>query len=111
MSFLISLMTGLGIGSGGLFVLWLVFVKGAGQAEAQGLNLIFFSASILSSTLVNLSKHRIIKEAFLPLVFFGFLFSAVSAVFTPKISSDILSRAFGGFLVLSGVWGLFQSAK
>ena len=41
-AFFIALLSGLGIGGGGLFTVYLAFVGGAPQLSAQGFNLIFF---------------------------------------------------------------------
>ena len=41
-SFIIALLSGMGIGSGGLFVIYLTFMTNADQLSAQGANLLFF---------------------------------------------------------------------
>ena len=48
---LIASLAGMGIGGGGLLVLYLVFVKGAEQLGAQGLNLVFFICAAASSVM------------------------------------------------------------
>ena len=42
-SFLIATLSGLGIGSGGLLVIYLTLLDGMPQLRAQGVNLVFFS--------------------------------------------------------------------
>ena len=41
-----ALLAGMGVGGGGLLVLYLVFIKDMGQTMAQGLNLVFFIMSL-----------------------------------------------------------------
>jgi uncharacterized membrane protein YfcA len=41
-SLFIAILSGLGVGSGGLFVVWLTMVEGVDAIEARGLNLLFF---------------------------------------------------------------------
>ncbi len=41
-AFFAALLTGLGVGSGGFYLLYLTEARGLAQYEAQGLNLLFF---------------------------------------------------------------------
>ncbi len=111
MSFFIALMTGLGVGSGGLYVLWLVFFKNLAQGTAQGLNLLFFSTAITASTLVNFLHGRIKGKVLVPVLLFGILSSVPASFLSGQVSSQVLSRLFGSFLVVSGLAGLFSGAK
>ena len=111
MSFLFSLLTGLGVGSGGLYVLWLVLVLGEEQAKAQGINLLFFSLCILSATAVNIIKGRIAFGVLPPLLFFGIISGCFGAMLAKAVETELLSRLFGGFLILAGGAGLFSKSK
>ena len=46
-SFFIAVLSGLGVGSGGLFVIWLTAAYGVSATQARGMNLLFFVFSIL----------------------------------------------------------------
>ena len=41
-AFFIAILSGLGVGSGGLLVIWLTMVEGMDAIGARGLNLLFF---------------------------------------------------------------------
>ena len=110
-SALFSLLTGLGVGSGGLYILWLTLVKGVEQTKAQGLNLIFFSLCVTSATIVNFRYRRIALKAVLIILLFGIASSIPASFLAQKIDNDLLSRMFGGFLVLAGGLGLFSKSK
>jgi len=110
-SVLFSILTGLGVGSGGLYILWLTLVKGIEQTRAQGLNLIFFSLGVISATLVNYKYHRIVTRPVLIILLFGILSSVPASFLAQKINTELLSRLFGGFLVLAGGVGLFSKSK
>ena len=56
---LAAVLSGLGIGSAGLFVLYLTFVAGYSQPEAQALNLLFFLLSAGASLLLHVRRRRI----------------------------------------------------
>ena len=42
----IAILSGLGVGSGGLFVIWLTSVYGVSAPQARGMNLLFFVFSL-----------------------------------------------------------------
>ncbi len=107
MNFILALLTGLGVGSGGLYILYLTLFRDLPQAEAQGLNLIFFITASLAALTVNLIKKRI---PFLPVLIL-FLSGSVGAVFgsllADRINGRLLSVLFGALLALVGVFGFF----
>ena len=111
MSFLFACLTGLGVGSGGLYILWLTLAKNLPQAEAQGLNLIFFSLSILSASIVNAAYKRVLFKPLFVVVFFGLLVSYPASLLAKSIDTSLLSRLFGGLLVLIGTVGFFSKNK
>ena len=47
--FLVALLMGMGVGGGGLFVIFLTLCLNYGQINAQGTNLLFFIIAILAS--------------------------------------------------------------
>ena len=55
----VALLSGLGVGSGGLLVVFLTEYRAVGQLFAQGVNLIFFIFSSGASTAVNLRARNI----------------------------------------------------
>ena len=111
MSFLFALLTGLGVGSGGLYILYLVFAEHLPQAEAQGLNLLFFSLCMTCATLVNFRFGRVVFSAVLPILFFGLITTLPAAILAKQADTELLSRAFGAFLVFAGSIGLFSPRK
>ena len=79
--FLIAVLMGMGIGGGGLFVIYLTLCLNYGQVLAQGTNLIFFVLSILFSNLV----HNV----------------------NPKIPKILL----GALLIVSGIYAFIRNIK
>lgn len=110
-NFVLSYLTGLGVGSGGLYILWLTQVKGALQTEAQGMNLLFFSLSILSASVVNIICKRVLLKPLLVILVFALATSYPAALMTKSVDNELLKRLFGGFLVLLGGIGFFQKNK
>ena len=113
--FLIALLTatlsGLGVGSAGILVLYFVRAEGLAQLTAQGLNLIFFLASSGLSLLLCLRKapplwryQRLLLLGGVP----GALLGAELAHFLPE---GVLRTAFALFLIGCGTLGLFRKKR
>ena len=111
MTFLVSLLTGLGVGSAGIYIVWLVKVKDFAQSEAQGINLVlFFLASFIASC-INFDRGKINFLSLVPFLLSGIVFAIPASIVAGRINSEILTRIFGVFLMLLGTLGFFKKAK
>ncbi len=106
-SFIIAVLSGLGVGSGGLFVIWLTLAEGVGQIEAQGLNLLFFLFSSGSSLIYHIARRKILWGAVLFLSVTGILGSLFGSYIAGFISAALMKKLFGGMLVITGLFSLF----
>ena len=105
-AFITAVLSGLGIGSAGVFVLYLTMFAGVGQIEAQGLNLIFFLFSAGAALLFHI-RHRVIpRRVTLLLTVFAIPGALLGAWLAQVIDADIVRRLFGGMLIISGAWSL-----
>ena len=107
-SLIIATLSGMGVGGGGLLVIYLTLFDGVEQVNAQGANLCFFIAAGLASTLYNIKKKKIEFKTVLILSAFGIPFSLLGAIIAGNIYSDILQKLFGIMLVLGGVSSLIS---
>ncbi|MBE6548221.1 MAG: hypothetical protein E7667_05015, partial [Ruminococcaceae bacterium] len=57
-AFLIAILSGLGVGSGGLFAIYLTATNQASVAEARSANLFFFIISAAAASVINIKKAR-----------------------------------------------------
>ena len=105
----VALLSGLGVGSGGLLVVFLTEYRGVGQLFAQGVNLIFFIFSSGASTAVNLRVRRICYGAVLLMSIGGTVGAIVGAVVASMLSPDLLRIGFGAMLLIGGVPSLWRS--
>ncbi len=110
-SFLIAVLSGLGVGSGGLLVIYLTLVEKVPQLTAQGTNLIFFILASLSSLIFNLSKRRIPFGAVAIMAVLGICGSLVGTRLATLFSPEILKKIFGFMLVGSGIYSLVAKKK
>ena len=99
---------GMGLGGGGLLVIYLSLVCGVEQMIAQGANLSFFIISALASTLFNLKKKRIIWKTTLLISACGIAGALLGTLLAGTISPEMLRKIFGGMLIVAGLIGIFN---
>ena len=105
-----ALLSGMGVGSAGLFVLYLTMVAGYSQPTAQALNLVFFLFSAGASLLVHVRHRRIpwrIVTFFSVCAIPGALMGSLLAA---RLDASLLRRLFGGMLTATGLYTLLRPA-
>jgi uncharacterized membrane protein YfcA len=106
-AFFSGMAASLGLGGGGILLLYLVLALGMEQLEAQGINLAFFLPCALIALIFYTKKRMVAWRRVLPLVAGGVLGSLLGVWLAGVISSVWLGRLFGGFLLLLGLRELF----
>ncbi len=104
---IIAALAGLGVGGGGLLVLYLVFVKNMEQLSAQGINLLFFIAAACSSLFYHRKKRRIDYRLCVMLAVFGVVGAVIGSIIAHSVEPLLIRKIFGWLLVGSGVVTLF----
>lgn len=105
----IAVLSGMGMGGGGLFVVYLRLLGGESQLAMQTLNLLFFVFSSGASMLIHLPDRRIYTGAVAVMLCFGLLGAFVGSSLAISLDGALLRKLFGGMLVLAGGYGLFKS--
>ncbi len=105
----VALLSGLGVGSGGLLVVFLTEFRGVSQLFAQGVNLMFFIFSSGASTAVNLRKRNICYGAVALMTAGGVLGAVIGAFIASAVSPKLLKFGFGIMLLAGGLPGLIKS--
>ncbi len=108
---LIAVLSGMGVGSGGLMVLYLTLVREAPQLTAQGFNLLFFLFSAGSSMAVHLGRRAIRLPAVALMIAAGLPCAYLGARLALGLPEGVVTRVFGIFLVLAGLHGLWGASK
>lgn len=110
-SFLAGALSGMGLGGGGILLVFLTAFSSIDQLTAQGINLIFF----LPTGLIAIIIYAIKKQIEWKIVFKMWLFGSVGALggyFIAKaIETQYLSKIFAAFLIVFGVINLFTKDK
>ncbi len=103
-----STLQGLGVGGGGLLVIYLVLIKNYEQLLSQGINLIFFIFSSLSAMLVHIRKRKIPYLLVLVISAFGAVGAFLGSVLAREVDSSLIRMIFGFLLIISGSIALFK---
>ena len=110
-SFLGAVLSALGMGGGGILLIYLTVFMGMGQLAAQGINLVFF-IPVAGVAIAIHAKNRLIRwRVALPAILLGLggvYFGVKLAMF---IGSDLLSKLFAVFLLPIGLRELFCRRK
>ncbi len=107
----IAVLSGMGVGSGGLLVIYLTLVRDAPQLTAQGLNLLFYLFSAGASLFVHAKRRNLRGRLILLLAMSGIVGSYFGASLAPTLDPTLLRRLFGGMLILSGSIILLRGRK
>ena len=107
----IAVLSGMGIGSGGLLVLYLSFVHGTPQLLSQGLNLLFFIFASAASLCIHLLRRRIPALPVVLLAAAGLIGSFWGTRLSAMLPEAWLARLFGLFLIGAGGLTLLKKEK
>ena len=110
-AFVISVLSGLGVGGGGLFVIYLALFTDTPQLTIQGINLAFFLFSASASLIVHLTKRKIFFLAVIVMSFFGVIGALGGSALSRYVGQDLLRKAFGIMLIFTGSFSLLKSLK
>ena len=109
--FLSGIIGAMGMGGGGVLLIYLTVFAGVSQIEAQGTNLLFFLPIGLLA-IITYSIKKQIKWKTVLFMWLGGIFGAVLGYFTAElIGSERLSKAFAIFLIIFGTVQLFSGFK
>jgi len=103
----IAVLSGLGVGSGGLFVIWLTMIEGLNAISARGYNLLFFVFSAGAALVFHALRKRLRARLVIFMAIFASVGTAIGALVGQHISADLLRKLFGALLVVSGGYTLF----
>ncbi|MBE6548820.1 MAG: sulfite exporter TauE/SafE family protein [Ruminococcaceae bacterium] len=105
-SFVLAALSGLGVGGGGLFVIFLAIFTDTPQLIAQGMNLLFFIFSASSSLIIHLTHRKIYASLIAVLAISGALGAILGTFVCERIDPNILRKIFGVMLVITGIFTL-----
>ena len=109
-SFIIAALSGMGVGGGGLFVIYLSLFTNIPQITCQGINLLFFILSGGAGFFVHLKKRRFFPVTLL-LAVTAMVGAIAGVIIGGFVSNFILRKAFGTMLVVTGIFSLKKLSR
>ena len=107
-SFLIAILMGMGVGGGGLLVIFLTLCLNYNQILAQGTNLIFFIVVGVASMIFHIKKRKINLRQVLIIIIFGSFGSILFSYHANSINPEIPKKVMGALLTVSGFFTLYK---
>ena len=108
---LVAALSGMGVGGGGLLVIWLVLVMEMQSRTAQGINLLFFVVSALAALPIHLRRRTLSRKLLLFLCAAAIPGVFVGCRLAESLSEDTARRVFGWFLLGSGALQLYRRIR
>lgn len=107
-SFFAGLLGSMGMGGGGILVVFLAMSTQLPQATIQGINLLFFIPIAILSVIIY-QKHKLIKwKVVIPFALVGVCASVLGAYLSNSLDEIWLKRGFGVLLLIMGLRELFS---
>ena len=104
--FAVAVLSGMGVGGGGLFVIYLALFTDTPQLVAQGMNLLFFLFSSSASLTVHVTQRKLYPTLIALLVLSGLVGAWLGSFLAERLHALLLRRIFGVMLVTTGVLSL-----
>ena len=93
----------MGMGGGGVLIIYLVLFAGLEQTLAQGINLIFFIPSAIIATIIYWKKNLIEWRIVFPVCGLGIIGSIIGSCMSSLIDANILRKLFGVLLLFMSI--------
>lgn len=106
-----GILASMGLGGGGILIIYLTIFAGIEQPIAQGINLIFFIPISIVAIFIYYKKNLISWKIAIISSIFGVMGAISGALLSSFIDSHILSKIFGGLLFIMGLSQLFFRKK
>ncbi|EMJ5760423.1 sulfite exporter TauE/SafE family protein [Clostridioides difficile] len=102
--FFAGIIGGMGMGGGTILIPALVLLAGIDTKIAQSVNLLSSIPMTLIALAIHIKNKNVIFKLVIPIVVFGVLGAVFGSLLANYLSSDILKKIFGIFLLLVGLF-------
>lgn len=109
--FLSGIIGSMGMGGGGILLVYLSLFTNTKQIKAGGINLIFFIPIALISVIIYTIKKQINWKTTLLISASGILGAFLGVLISGKIGNKYLSKIFGIFVLILGIVELLKKEK
>ncbi len=98
----------MGLGGGFVLLVYLTLFTQLSQLDAQLTNLVFFLPIAVLSVILHLKNQLIEKKVLLKAIVVGIIGVLIGGFLSGVIEEELLSKLFGGFILLIGLKELFH---
>lgn len=109
--FLSGIISGMGIGGGTILIPSLIILNQIPQTQAQGINLLVFIPIGLVAIIIHAKQGNIQFQYTKIIAISGIISSIIGSILAMKISSKYLSKSFGIFLLIIGIYEFLKKDK
>lgn len=101
-AFFMGALSGMGIGGGGLLVIYLTLIRNIDQIGAQGINLYFFLFASIAALFIHCKRRKINYGMILFLAAFGMPAALLGGYSASVADPDTVRKIFGAMLIVAG---------
>lgn len=109
--FLAGFIGALGLGGGGVLVMFLTVFMGVNQLSAQGTNLMFFIPVGIFALIFHCKKKLVDWKIAVPAIICGLVGAAIGCILARFLGDKIMRYIFGVILLFLGIFELFFPHK
>lgn len=110
-AFLFCALSGMGLGGGGLFSVYLSVICGLPQFLCQGINLLTFVACSLAAVAVNIKKRNVNYTLCIFLSFCACVGAIPGALIASAMPQRMMRIIFGAFLIAAASLSFWEKRK
>ena len=102
---------GLGMGGGTVLILLLSMFNNIEQHIAQGTNVVFFIPTAIAAIAIFIKNRNIKFKVGVPILLWGMMGTAISAVISSNMDVHVLRKCFGVFLIIIAFYQTYSVYK
>jgi uncharacterized protein len=101
----------MGLGGGGVLLLYLTAFTDTSQLKAQGINLVFFLPSALVAIIFHIKNKLIVYKFAIPAAILGVIGTIIGTLIAGYINPKMLQKIFAILLMYLGIKEIFINNK
>jgi uncharacterized membrane protein YfcA len=109
--FFAGIIGGMGMGGGTILIPALVLFAAVDPKIAQSVNLLSSIPMTIFALIIHIRNKNVVFELVLPIAIFGVLGAICGSFVANYLSSEILRKIFGCFLLLIGCYEIYRGIK
>ncbi|MBQ4119397.1 MAG: TSUP family transporter [Clostridia bacterium] len=101
----------MGLGGGGVLIIYLSLFTNTKQLTSQGINLLFFVPIGILSIIIYSIKKQIKWKTTIKIAIFGIIGAIIGILLADVLGGGITRKLFAGLLIIMGIGEIFKKSK